>query len=93
MIGKSLKNAATAALGLVLAEKAGSLVSERIGGRLPGGEYALPAAMTLGGAYLGGRGGLLGKFGYGLALSGVLHLFGVMPGTGHLVDLNFEGGY
>jgi hypothetical protein len=90
MLG-AVKNAAMAAAGLVAAEKVGGAIASRVA--IPGGEYGLPAAMLLGGAYLGGRGGLIGKLGYGMALSGILHFLGAVPATAGVVDVNFGGSY
>lgn len=85
MIGNGLKNAALAAGGLVVAEKAGQLIAGRMPAGLP--SYALPAVMLLGGAYLGQRGGIMGKVGYGAAVNGALHLLTAFVPQ---VDTNFS---
>lgn len=88
MLG-AIKNAAGAAVGVVVAEKIGSAVAPMV--PKVGGLPVTSIAMAAGGAYLGSRGGLLGKLGYGMAVGGILHLLGnYLPGT---VDVNFEGDY
>lgn len=84
MIG-AVKNAALAAGGIVVGEKLGGMVA----GRVPGfsDPRILAGAMAVGGSYLGSRGGVVGKVGYGLAIAGLLRLVGsFMPG----VDVNFN---
>lgn len=70
-IVNGLKNAGLAAGGLIVSEKVGQMVQAKASG-LPA--WALPAAFLVGGAYLGQRGGLAGKVGYGAAVNGALHL-------------------
>lgn len=88
MLG-ALKNAAGAAAGVVIAEKVGSMVGPSIpkAGNLP----ISAIAMAAGGAYLGSRGGILGKVGYGMAINGLLHLAGGF--APQHVDVNFTGDY
>lgn len=84
MIG-AVKNAAFAAGGLIVAEKVGGLIGGYIPPSLP--SFTLPAVMALGGAYLGGRGGIVGKLGYGMAVNGLLHVAATF--LGGRVDTDF----
>ena len=81
--GQAVKNVGLAAAGLVVGEKLGGMIA----GRLPGPSWLPGAALAVGGLFLGSRGGLVGKLGYGAAVTGVLH---VVSGFTNAVDVDFS---
>lgn len=78
----TVQNVGLATAGLIISEKFGPLLSSR----MPGPSWIPGAVVGLGGLFLGSRSGMLGKIGYGVAVTGLLHTISSFTNA---VDVDF----